>query len=99
MVGGFSLPHEIAALSKRRSSPPASCLISPWPSAVSKDLTVPKYFMLSSFVGTRRNRRVAARRRQRWRKERLSAKNRRFRLVAIPRWGGRRHIRGRPRDI
>jgi hypothetical protein len=36
-------------------SPPVSGLISPWPLLVSNELTVPKYFMVSSFVGTRLN--------------------------------------------
>jgi hypothetical protein len=30
-------------------------LISPWPLLVSNDLTVPKYFMVCSFVGERPN--------------------------------------------
>jgi hypothetical protein len=30
-------------------------MISPWPLIVSNDLTVPKYFMVSSFVDRRQN--------------------------------------------
>src|SRR5689334_12497886 len=82
MVGATVLSHWIALVSNGRSLPPASCLISPWPLVVSNDLTVPKYFMVSSFLGTRRKWRRAARRRQRWREVRLSAQDRRFRLVA-----------------
>jgi hypothetical protein len=43
----------IALDSKRRSFPPVSGLISPWPLIVSNDFTVPKYFMVCSLVGER----------------------------------------------
>lgn len=42
--------------------------------------------------------RLAAKRRQRWRKVRLSAQNRRLRLVAPLRWGVELHLRGPPRQ-
>ena len=41
-----------------------------------------EYFMVSSFLDRRHDRHPPARRRQRWKKERLSAKDRRLRLVA-----------------
>src|ERR1044071_6167941 len=59
----------------------------------SNNFTVPKSFMMISFFAeTAVIGRLAAKRRQRWRKVRTSAQDRRFRLVAISIWTARQFI-------